>query len=99
MKSLNILSVGYPFTPVGPNAVGGSEQVLSALDKALTTLGHNSTVIAVRGSEVTGKLVPTPEAKGLLNGDAHAFGQTQHHLTLERILQRMPVEVPVQIGM
>ena len=33
--SLTILSVGYALAPVGPDAVGGAEQVLSALDRAL----------------------------------------------------------------
>ena len=33
--SLTILSVAYPLTPVGPNAVGGSEQILALMDAAL----------------------------------------------------------------
>ena len=32
MRRLTILSVAYKLAPVGPDAVGGSEQVLSALD-------------------------------------------------------------------
>jgi len=93
MRRLRILSVGYPFTPVGPNAVGGSEQVLTALDRALTDAGHQSTVIAVKGSELTGKLVPTPKANGLLNGEAHAFGQRKHRQALERTLKTVPIDV------
>ena len=38
--SLTILSVAYPLAPVGPDAVGGAEQVLSQLDHALTAAGH-----------------------------------------------------------
>ena len=43
--------------PVGPDAVGGAEQVLSALDRALVAAGHRSLVVAWRGSEVAGELL------------------------------------------
>ncbi|TIU34927.1 MAG: glycosyltransferase family 4 protein, partial [Mesorhizobium sp.] len=33
--TLTVLNVAYPLAPVGPDAVGGAEQVLSALDRAL----------------------------------------------------------------
>lgn len=33
--ALTILSVAYPLSPVGPDAVGGAEQVLAYLDAAL----------------------------------------------------------------
>ncbi len=52
--SYTILSVAYPFTSVGANASGGSEQVLNTLDRELTLQGHRSLVLAVEGSEVHG---------------------------------------------
>lgn len=54
---LTVLSVAYPFAPVGPDAVGGAEQVLSTLDHALTEKGHRSIVIACEGSVTAGELV------------------------------------------
>lgn len=33
--SLTVLSTAYPFAPVGPDAVGGAEQMLAQLDAAL----------------------------------------------------------------
>ena len=60
MRPLTILSVGYPLAPVGPDAVGGSEQILSALDHALVQAGHQSIVIACEGSTTAGTLVPIP---------------------------------------
>ena len=51
-----ILSVAYPLTKVGRDAVGGSEQILTALDHALTEAGHRSIVIAAAGSRVQGTL-------------------------------------------
>ncbi|MBN8873277.1 MAG: glycosyltransferase [Rhodospirillales bacterium] len=55
-----VLSVAYPFAPVGPDAVGGAEQVLSMVDQALVAAGHRSLVIACEGSAVAGELVPIP---------------------------------------
>lgn len=57
---LTVLSVAYPFAPVGPGAVGGAEQVLSALDRALIAAGHRSLVIAAPGSVTAGTLLPAP---------------------------------------
>lgn len=56
---LTVLSVGYSLAPVGADAVGGSEQVLAALDAALVRAGHRSIVVACAGSRVLGELVQT----------------------------------------
>ena len=60
-----ILSVAFPFAPVGPGAVGGSEQVLSAVDSALVRRGDRSVVVACQGSEAAGQLyeVPLPQSE------------------------------------
>src|SRR5258706_13791145 len=55
---LTVLNVAYPLAPVGPQEVGGAEQVLSRLDRALTRTGHNSVVIATSDSAVYGRHVP-----------------------------------------
>jgi glycosyltransferase involved in cell wall biosynthesis len=57
---LTILNVAYPFAPVGPDAVGGAEQVLSAIDGALVDRGHRSIVVAAEGSRCQGSLASTP---------------------------------------
>lgn len=57
MRRLTVVSVAYPLAPVGPDAVGGSEQVLTAIDRALVARGHRSIVVAVEGSEAAGELV------------------------------------------
>lgn len=91
--SLNILSVAYPLTPVGPNAVGGSEQILALLDRELTRNGHNSTVIAVEGSEVTGTLIPSPKWDGSLNDSVRRWGQNQHRTLIEKVLKRESIDL------
>lgn len=53
---LTILSVAYPFAPVSPDAVGGAEQILSAIDRGLVRAGWRSLVLACEGSHVCGEL-------------------------------------------
>ena len=57
---LTVLNVAYPFAPVGPNAVGGAEQVLHSLDAGLVRRGHHSMVVACEGSEICGEHICTP---------------------------------------
>ncbi len=59
-RRLTVLSVAYPLAPVGPDAVGGAEQVLGSLDQALVRAGHRSIVVAWRGSDVAGELLDVP---------------------------------------
>ncbi len=69
---MHVLSVAYPFAPVGPDAVGGAEQVLTAIDDTLVRAGHRSSVIACAGSRVAGKLIALPVAGGPIDEAAHA---------------------------
>src|SRR5690349_6227320 len=91
--ALNILSVAYPFTPVGPDAVGGSEQILTLLDRELTAAGHHSYVIAVKGSKVKGRLIASPKWKGTLDETARRWGQQAHRILIEQTLQRVRIDV------
>ncbi len=93
MKRLSVLSVAYPFNRVGKDAVGGSEQILAALDRGLTQAGHRSVVIATQGSEVSGTLIPTPPSNGLLNGEAHDFGRRQNQLAIQRVLRSEAIDL------
>lgn len=67
---LTVLNVAYPLAPVGPHEVGGAEQVLSRLDRALTSVGHNSIVIATSDSTVYGRHVQIPRAPAWYDHDA-----------------------------
>jgi glycosyltransferase involved in cell wall biosynthesis len=80
---LTILSVAYPFAPVGPDAVGGAEQVLSALDHALVAAGHRSLVVAREGSVVAGSLLPV---RGITSGEIDATGRAAVHADVQRIV-------------
>lgn len=63
-KRLKIVNVAYPFAAVSEGAVGGAEQVLSKLDRALVGRGHESLVIAQAGSSTAGTLHPIDAVDG-----------------------------------
>ena len=67
--TLTVCSVSYPFAPVTADPPGGAEQVLAALDRALTEAGHRSIVIAPEGSSVTGELLTVPAPDGPIEGE------------------------------
>ncbi len=76
--TLSVLTVAYPLAAVGPDAVGGVEQVAGWLDAALIRAGHRSVVIAAAGSTVAGTLVATPPPGDTLD-DARRHRARQHH--------------------
>jgi glycosyltransferase involved in cell wall biosynthesis len=91
--SLTVLSVAYPFAPVGPDAVGGAEQILSALDRALVHAGHHSIVVACEGSSVDGTFVPVPVTPGPLDAERMTAGRARHRRAIEQALRRYPVDI------
>jgi hypothetical protein len=48
---------------VGTDSVGGAEQIIVHLDKALVEAGHKSLVITPAGSRTQGELIETPPAQ------------------------------------
>lgn len=64
---LRVLTVAYPFAPVGPDAVGGAEQIASALDEALVASGNESYLLAREGSTAFGTLLEVDCPEGDLD--------------------------------
>jgi glycosyltransferase involved in cell wall biosynthesis len=90
---LTVLSVGYALAPVGPDAVGGAEQILSALDRALVVAGHRSIVVAPAGSEVAGTLVPSPPVPPAITDYQRRAVSAQHRRAVETALGRWPIDL------
>lgn len=88
-----VLSIAYPLTQVGPDAVGGSEQILTLLDEALTRAGHRSLVIAAEGSLVSGTLIAGPAANGHLDDQRRKWGQQIHRELIADTLERYSVDL------
>jgi glycosyltransferase involved in cell wall biosynthesis len=91
--ALTVLNVAYPLAPVSPDAVGGAEQILAALDKALVEAGHRSLVIACEGSRVAGQLLATSAETGVLDDAAKARAQDRHRDAIARALRLFPIDV------
>ncbi len=88
---LTVLSVAYPLAPVRPDAVGGAEQVLAAIDRALTAAGHRSIVVACEGSKVMGELAAIPAAPAPFSKTAHTQAQSAIGHALMPWLDRVDV--------
>jgi glycosyltransferase involved in cell wall biosynthesis len=88
MKRLTVLSIGYPLAPVGPDAAGGSEQILSRLERELVRLGHESVVLAPEGSDTAGRLLAAPLPAGLIDPAAHAAAQARYRLMIRAAMKR-----------
>ena len=95
MRPLTVLNIAYPLAPVSPDCVGGAEQVLSALDAALTAAGHRSVVIACEGSRVAGELVaiPAPPAHGLISDGISLARQDAVRQAAAHVLRTRRVDV------
>ncbi|HVV74130.1 MAG TPA: glycosyltransferase, partial [Verrucomicrobiae bacterium] len=91
--SLTVLNVAFPFAPVGPDAVGGAEQVLWHLDRGLVQAGHRSIVVACAGSKANGVLLETPRCDESPGGSARALVWELYRRKIGEALERWPVQV------
>ena len=90
---LTVLSVAYPFAPVGADSVGGAEQVLGHIDEALVCAGHCSIVIGCEGSTVAGKLLPVPRVSGMLDEGEIEAAHSRHRRAINAALEQWPIDV------
>jgi glycosyltransferase involved in cell wall biosynthesis len=89
---LTVLNVAYPFAPVGPDAVGGAEQIVASLDRALVRAGHRSIVLACTGSTTTGALVPMP-APTCIDASSQAAIEMVYKAAIEICVRRFEVDL------
>lgn len=90
---LTILNVAYSMAPVGPDAVGGAEQILSRLDFALVEARHHSLVVACQGSVTAGRLLATPESAASLDQSAKEAAYFRHREQIEVALKNWPIDL------
>ncbi len=91
--SFTVLSVAYPFAPVGPDAVGGAEQVLQHVERALVGAGHRSLVVACAGSSVAGTLLDVPAWPGTVSADGRRFVHECTRDAIRRALDQGDVDL------
>jgi glycosyltransferase involved in cell wall biosynthesis len=92
---LTVVSLAYPFVPIGRDTVGGTEQALAILDQALVDDGHRSIVIGSEGSRVAGTLAETPRLADSTVPDQAMWDWAYgiHEATLARVLREEDVDV------
>jgi glycosyltransferase involved in cell wall biosynthesis len=90
---LTILSVGYALAPVSPDAVGGAEQILSALDRALVAAGHTSLVVAPEGSRTAGRLIATAKLPEHITDSARGVIERRQRAVIEQALSEQQINL------
>jgi glycosyltransferase involved in cell wall biosynthesis len=91
--SLTVLSVAYPFAPVSSDPVGGAEQVLAHLDRALVARGHRSAVVAQQGSTVAGCLFGIPAIAGEIDARSRALAHDAVKAAIGQAVDRVRPDV------
>lgn len=91
--SLHVLTVAYPFAPVGPDAVGGAEQIAAALDAAIVEAGWRSTVVACAGSIVRGTLRAVPAHAGRIEDTARLSTHAHVRAAIDAALMEDDVDI------
>lgn len=88
-----VLSVAYPFAPVLPDSIGGAEQVLVQIDRALVAAGWRSIVVAAEGSAPAGELVAVPAVRGAIDELARARVHAAVRMAIRETLAGAPVDL------
>src|SRR5256885_16654841 len=91
--ALTVLNVAYPFAPVGPDAVGGAEQILTQLDHALTRAGHQSIVLACEGSTTEGVLLSVPKSQHTLGETTKARAHWHYRELIQQCIDLWPLDL------
>ena len=92
--ALTVLSVAFPFAPVGPCGVGSAERILAELDTALVAEGQRSLVVACAGSLVAGELFasPMPE-RALISESDRRWHRWRFQSAIDRALSKHRVDL------
>jgi CelD/BcsL family acetyltransferase involved in cellulose biosynthesis/glycosyltransferase involved in cell wall biosynthesis len=90
---LRVLNVAYPLAPVGPDAVGGAEQVLAMIDAALVRAGHESLVLACTGSRVRGELIASGPLPSVFDDAARAAAAERHRRAITELIATRGIDI------
>jgi glycosyltransferase involved in cell wall biosynthesis len=90
---LTVLNVAYPFVRLTPDPVGGAEQVLMHLDRALIEAGCRSLVMAPEGSHCLGELLPIKADTSTLSERARREAEQAVRLCLVAACREHTIDV------
>ncbi len=86
-----VLTVAFPYAPIGPAAVGGAEVICSQLEAALSGAGFASVVVAHADSGPAGRLYPTRIPEGIITDALRAEVEASHQAGIDRALAKNDV--------
>ena len=91
---LRILSIAFALAAVGENSVGGAEQIVACIDRALVAAGHESVLVAGADSAVCGSLFSTPPVPEHVNhNEYYRFRYVEHWRKINAALASGPVDL------
>jgi glycosyltransferase involved in cell wall biosynthesis len=90
---MRILSIAYPFAPVRPDTAGGAEQVLAMVERAVCEAGHESIVIAARGSEASGRVIEIPAVEGTIDEDERQRVYDAVKMQTARVMEESKIDM------
>ncbi|MBW3616869.1 MAG: glycosyltransferase [Proteobacteria bacterium] len=88
-----VLSLAYPFAALTADPVGGAEQVLAHLDRALVRAGSRSVVIGAEGSTPAGELVAVPAVPGEIKDAARSRTHAAVRAAVSAVIARERVDL------
>jgi glycosyltransferase involved in cell wall biosynthesis len=91
--SFTVLSVAFWVAVVGPESVGGAEQILLQIDEGLVRRGHHSLVIARPESKIAGTLLPTVSLNASVSDEAWKRAHEAIRRAIADALQRYPIDI------
>ncbi len=81
-----ILSVAFPYAPIGPKAVGGAEVICSQIEAHLPQAGFKSVVVAHADSLPAGRLYATHVPGGIITDSSRLAVEAAHQANIDRAL-------------
>ncbi len=88
---MRILYIAYPLLPVSAASAGGAEQMLWTLEREMARRGHETSVAACAGSEVSGTLYATGELSR--ESDTFPARNIEHRDAILRLLRTRRLDV------
>ena len=86
-----LLSVAFPYAPIGPHAVGGAEVICSEIVAALPELGDRSVVVAHEASTVNGVLYGTHVPAGTITEEVRSAVEASQQENIDRAFREHSV--------
>ncbi|MBV8049793.1 MAG: glycosyltransferase, partial [Acidobacteriaceae bacterium] len=90
---MRILNIAFALAYVGPDAVGGAEQVLAHIEKGQVAAGHESLVVAAASSHARGRLSGTPSQPEEITPEYYRYRYFEHKRKIDEALASEAIDL------